>query len=102
MKITIAKDAGYCFGVRDAVELAYKSAEENGEVYMLGDIVHNEQVVSELADTGQSTCRQEVPPSGLRADLSARTQATKVFRWEGWQETQLPPTHPHHLFRLMP
>ena len=52
MKITIAKDAGYCFGVRDAVELAYKSAEENGEVYMLGDIVHNERVVSDLADEG--------------------------------------------------
>ena len=52
MKITIAKDAGYCFGVRDAVELAYKSAEENGEVYMLGDIVHNERVVSDLADAG--------------------------------------------------
>ena len=52
MKITIAKDAGYCFGVRDAVDLAYKSAEENGEVYMLGDIVHNERVVSDLADAG--------------------------------------------------
>ncbi|MDP6578840.1 MAG: 4-hydroxy-3-methylbut-2-enyl diphosphate reductase [Candidatus Marinimicrobia bacterium] len=52
MKITIAKDAGYCFGVRDAVNLAYKSAEENGEIYMLGDIVHNEQVVSDLAGTG--------------------------------------------------
>ena len=52
MKITIAKDAGYCFGVRDAVELAYNSAEENGEIYMLGDIVHNEQVVSDLADAG--------------------------------------------------
>ena len=52
MKITIAKDAGYCFGVRDAVDLAYKSAEENGEIFMLGDIVHNEQVVSDLADAG--------------------------------------------------
>ena len=52
MKITIAKDAGYCFGVRDAVELAYNSAEENGEIYMLGDIVHNEQVVSDLAGAG--------------------------------------------------
>ena len=39
MKITIAKDAGYCFGVRDAVNLAYDAAEKHGEVYMLGDIV---------------------------------------------------------------
>tara|TARA_Y100000996_G_scaffold102204_1_gene74387 strand:- start:6924 stop:7754 length:831 start_codon:yes stop_codon:yes gene_type:complete len=52
MKITIAKDAGYCFGVRDAVNLAYKTAEEHGEVYMLGDIVHNENVIEDLDKAG--------------------------------------------------
>ena len=52
MKITIAKDAGYCFGVRDAVNLAYDTTNENGQVYMLGDIVHNERVVRDLADVG--------------------------------------------------
>ena len=52
MKITIAKDAGYCFGVRDAVNLAYRTAEEYGEVYMLGDIVHNENVIHDLDESG--------------------------------------------------
>jgi len=52
VKITVAKDAGYCFGVRDAVNMAYDSAEEFGNVYMLGDIVHNEQVVSDLEKVG--------------------------------------------------
>ena len=52
MKITIAKDAGYCFGVRDAVNLAYDAAEKHGEVYMLGDIVHNENVVNDLEKAG--------------------------------------------------
>ena len=52
MKITVAKDAGYCFGVRDAVNMAYDSAEEFGNVYMLGDIVHNEKVVEDLEDVG--------------------------------------------------
>ena len=52
MRITIAKDAGYCFGVRDAVDLAYKTAKEHDEVYMLGDIVHNESVVSDLNKVG--------------------------------------------------
>ena len=52
MKITVAKDAGYCFGVRDAVNMAYDSAEEFGNVYMLGDIVHNEQVVADLEKVG--------------------------------------------------
>ncbi|MCS5646025.1 MAG: 4-hydroxy-3-methylbut-2-enyl diphosphate reductase, partial [Candidatus Marinimicrobia bacterium] len=36
MKILLAKDAGYCFGVRDAVNLAYDTAKDHGEVYMLG------------------------------------------------------------------
>ncbi|MEE2876965.1 MAG: 4-hydroxy-3-methylbut-2-enyl diphosphate reductase [Candidatus Neomarinimicrobiota bacterium] len=52
MEITIARDAGYCFGVRDAVDLAYETSGENGEVYMLGDIVHNERVVQDLAKAG--------------------------------------------------
>ena len=52
MKILVAKDAGYCFGVRDAVNLAHKTGQEYEEVYMLGDIVHNESVVSELNKSG--------------------------------------------------
>ena len=38
MKVLLAKDAGYCFGVRDAVNLAYETAKKEGEVYMLGHI----------------------------------------------------------------
>ena len=52
MKILVAKDAGYCFGVRDAVNLAKKSGGEYNSVYMLGDIVHNERVVSDLEKSG--------------------------------------------------
>ena len=52
MRILLAKDAGYCFGVRDAVKMAYDTAKEYDEVYMLGDIVHNETVVRNLARSG--------------------------------------------------
>jgi 4-hydroxy-3-methylbut-2-en-1-yl diphosphate reductase len=52
MKIIVAKDAGYCFGVRDAVNMAYDATEKYGSVYMLGDIVHNERVVNDLAKAG--------------------------------------------------
>ena len=52
MKVSVAKDAGYCFGVRDAVDLAYDAAKEHGSVYMLGDIVHNENVVNDLNKAG--------------------------------------------------
>ncbi|NQT64240.1 MAG: 4-hydroxy-3-methylbut-2-enyl diphosphate reductase [Candidatus Marinimicrobia bacterium] len=49
LKIRVAKDAGFCFGVRDAIEKAREVAQEHGKVYMLGDIVHNERVVNDLA-----------------------------------------------------
>ena len=52
MKIYLAKDSGYCFGVRDAVNLAYDNAKTHGEVYMLGTIVHNERVIEDLSKAG--------------------------------------------------
>ena len=63
MKILLAKDAGYCFGVRDAVNLAYDTAKDYGEVYMLGTIVHNEKVVEDLSKSGTKVVDElvEVP-----------------------------------------
>ena len=63
MKILLAKDAGYCFGVRDAVNLAYDTAKDHGEVYMLGTIVHNEKVVEDLSKSGAKVVDElvEVP-----------------------------------------
>jgi len=49
LRIQVAKDAGFCFGVRDAIEKARETAQEHGKVYMLGDIVHNERVVEDLS-----------------------------------------------------
>lgn len=57
MQITIAKDAGYCFGVRDAVNMAYQTSEKYGDVHMLGSIVHNEKVVNDLENAGAKIVR---------------------------------------------
>ena len=58
MRITVAQDAGYCFGVRDAVNMAYAAADKYGEVYMLGSIVHNEKVVHDLEVAGANIVRK--------------------------------------------
>ena len=51
--VTIAETAGFCFGVKRAVETVYKEAEtEEGPVYTLGPIIHNEQVVKDLEEKG--------------------------------------------------
>ena len=52
MKVTLAKSAGFCFGVKRAVEMVYKEAETGKKVYTLGPIIHNEQVVQELEEKG--------------------------------------------------
>ncbi len=53
MEITVAKSAGFCFGVQRAVDSVYKELEENsGEIYTFGPIIHNEQVVEDLNKRG--------------------------------------------------
>jgi len=49
MKVILAKHAGYCFGVKRAVELAIKTAQESsGKVYTLGPLIHNNEAVDML------------------------------------------------------
>ena len=80
MKIFLAKDAGYCFGVRDAVNLAYESAEKYGDVYMLGDIVHNENVIKDLNNAGAKVVGSldEVPDG---KPILFRAHGTPVETW---------------------
>ncbi len=52
MKINLARSAGFCFGVKRALDIAFKTATSNALVYMLGDIVHNEDVVRQIKKTG--------------------------------------------------
>ena len=44
MPVIQAKSAGFCYGVRRAVELAEKTAQETGGCVMLGSIIHNANV----------------------------------------------------------
>lgn len=52
IKIEIAENAGFCFGVRRAVEIAEKAAEKHGKVYTLGELIHNEAAVEDLHKKG--------------------------------------------------
>ena len=81
MKILLAKNAGYCFGVRDAVNMAYDTAEEYGDVYMLGHIVHNENVVDDLDKAGAKVVDSlDDVPNGRPVLL--RAHGTHVDTWE--------------------
>jgi 4-hydroxy-3-methylbut-2-enyl diphosphate reductase len=88
MKILVAKDAGYCFGVRDAVALAKKSGANYDEVYMLGDIVHNEKVVIDLSREGSKVVKtlDEVPKD---KPVLFRAHGTDPETWKAAQKKKL-------------
>ena len=51
--IKIAKNSGFCFGVKKAIEVAEEIAEKNNEkTYVLGQLVHNERVIDDLESKG--------------------------------------------------
>jgi 4-hydroxy-3-methylbut-2-enyl diphosphate reductase len=53
MKIVVAKTAGFCFGVKRAIDIAFQVAKEKRKgVYTLGPIIHNPQVVERLKNKG--------------------------------------------------
>ena len=81
MNIIVTKSAGYCFGVRDAVNIAYETAKKYGNVYMLGDIVHNEQVVSDLEKAGAKIVKNldEIPKN---SPVLFRAHGTKKDIWK--------------------
>ncbi len=52
MEVTVAKSAGFCFGVKRAVDMACAEAGKSKKVYTLGPIIHNEQAVKDLEEKG--------------------------------------------------
>lgn len=57
MKVEKADKIGFCFGVRRAVEVLEKVAQEQGGVETLGAVVHNKQVMQRLATIGVKVAR---------------------------------------------
>jgi 4-hydroxy-3-methylbut-2-enyl diphosphate reductase len=64
MKILIAKTAGFCMGVRRAVEMVLEAPEKHeGPICTYGPLIHNPQVLGLLEEKGITVC-DRIPPSG--------------------------------------
>ena len=55
MKVIVAEKCGFCHGVKNAIRMAEKILAHEDEVYSLGPIIHNKDVVEQLAQTGLKT-----------------------------------------------
>lgn len=82
-EITLAKYAGFCYGVKRAVEsvkeLKLKNPDKN--IYVLGELIHNSQVIDELAELGIKTVA-EIPDTDDGGICVVRThgQSPEVFK----------------------
>ena len=77
MEVITAKSAGFCFGVKRAVEKVYEVADrKNDPVYTYGPIIHNEEVVKDLEKKGVSVLETE-------EELKNLTEGTVIIRSHG-------------------
>ena len=79
MEVTLAKTAGFCFGVKRAVDKVYELADQEEKVYTFGPIIHNEEVVQDLENKG-------VHVLNSLDELAAATDGIVVIRSHGVPE----------------
>lgn len=76
MEVLLAKSAGFCFGVKRAVEKVYEQLEAKEEIYTYGPIIHNEEVVKDLEAKGVRVIEGE-------EELKKLTKGALVIRSHG-------------------
>ena len=79
MEILLAKDMGFCWGVRRAIDIMEKAADEKGEIISLGPIVHNPQVVRELEGRGVRTAGDLSDGDSLPVAITAHGVGPEVL-----------------------
>ena len=79
MKLILAQSAGFCYGVRRAVELAEETAKQGTPCVMLGSIIHNQDVIDHLASQGLTSVeRPEEVPDGSAVIIRSHGESRAV------------------------
>ena len=76
MEIRLAESAGFCFGVKRAVDKVYEQIETGKTIYTYGPIIHNEEVVKDLEKKGVRVIE-------TKEELEQLTEGTVVIRSHG-------------------
>jgi len=82
MQILIARHAGFCEGVERAHKIALEQAKKNSPVFMLGNLVHNKQVIEKFTKAGVKTVKSisEIPDnSGGTLLISAHGVSPEIY-----------------------
>lgn len=76
MQVELAKTAGFCFGVKRAVDMVYQQIKSGKKIYTYGPIIHNEEVVKDLESKGVHVIADE-------AELKQIYDGTVIIRSHG-------------------
>ncbi len=79
MNITKAKTAGFCFGVKRAVDLTYNLAREGKKVATLGELIHNKQLVADLEKNGVITLENTQIPQGYEVVIRSHGIQKNIY-----------------------
>ena len=78
-EVLLAKSAGFCYGVRRAVEQAQQLAQTQ-KIYLLGEITHNAHVIAKLEELGAVTVHSlEEVPQGATVLIRAHGEPDRVY-----------------------
>ncbi len=79
MEVRLAECAGFCFGVKRAVDTVYEQIKTGKTIYTYGPIVHNEEVVRELSEKGVRVLE-------TKEELQSLTSGSVIIRAHGVPE----------------
>lgn len=80
MKIVFAKEYGFCYGVKRAVELADQASTLAGDTYTLGNLIHNPRVVADLAAKGVANVDDiQDAPDGANVIIRSHGTSASVY-----------------------
>lgn len=81
MEIILARDMGFCWGVRRAISIMEEVVQQEGEVYSLGPIVHNPLVMAELEKRGVRAINGNIPlQEGKLLAITAHGTGPEIYR----------------------
>lgn len=80
MKVIIGKYSGFCGGVKRAIDMTEEAVKKNNDIYCLGEVVHNKQIINNLEAQGLKTVYDiKDVPANSKMIIRAHGESEKIY-----------------------
>lgn len=86
MRIIVAEDIGFCFGVQRALQMVNSKIEGHERVYTLGEVVHNRSVIKSLEEKGVTVIEETIPHDAESSVLVIRAHGVPKRQLEAMKK----------------